>query len=975
MSTSNVITTGGGSTDRVYETIAQTAHGFVVTQPIYHDGSEWKASIAAPSGATVTQAVVTSVTDANTFEATTHGVATVAAHGLTVGEYYWLDQVTSIVTATQPLSGIAQGILHVRDVDMLFIDVEQATLIEVGTATETLHYLDIQHLTAGSGGSTSIAAVTTTIGAGYTVLDLGDTDLTSTDPKALINPTNNTVVIKQAGLYKLDFSMTVNTFADCSIRNNGTLISANFNNDVQFQEQHTFVTIDLVVGDVLEFSTELDTTNGTSVWAVSISVMQMPIGTIIPPVISTIENLHRVGYSASDNTAVVATILYGSDYRYDIDVAAITNTYNPQSLIDFTNDRIIIQNAGTYRIDGVAFHDSGINSQIRINGVVVHSAYPNAGQENLATQWMGLLNVGDTVEFGPSGVTLARNVSFNLEQLPVGSLLVIPEVVATNVALHYVDLQQLDAGVSGTDDIDMTATTIGSGYNVINFSDVNLITTHDPQSLVALGNNSITITQDGLYELNYTVTWDSASEIAIHKNGVIISASFNNVTAFVVQTTSVLVDLVIGDTLEFGTVDATVVTGCYAVSISVSQQPDAIYVAATNTIVENLHRAGYGASGALDVVASSGAPLKFDIDNVNITSTYDPNSMINYLDNTVEIQIAGLYKIESVVYHNTSAISLELRINNVVMHSAYPNSSGEHLSVQWLGNLNVGDAVAVGPSGVTTASGLSFSLEALPSASVFTPDVVAVETLHRTRLRDTTGGSTIAGDNDLTPAVADYNIGGIGTSGVVTITQGGLYRLAASFGNTVASNNSQVYVKLNGVKVARSIDSQTTSGQSDLLHAAATLDLSAGDVVVLGVYTGGSGTKSTVLDEQPTLEVVQLSSYSVLNQDVVPVLDQTTATATDSGYFDIGAMRMQWGVTACATAGQGSQTIIFPVVYGGAPMVQLTARGNSSNSEMLRLNGTPTTTSFAAYKDSTADSGSSWTTADDIHWFAIGPKP
>jgi hypothetical protein len=108
-----------------FEVISQTAHGFLKTQPVYHNGTDWQAS-QGDASTTVAQAVVTSVHDANNFVITTHGAVTVPSHGLTAGQYYWLDQATSAVTATTPASGIMQGILHVRDADTLFVDVEQA---------------------------------------------------------------------------------------------------------------------------------------------------------------------------------------------------------------------------------------------------------------------------------------------------------------------------------------------------------------------------------------------------------------------------------------------------------------------------------------------------------------------------------------------------------------------------------------------------------------------------------------------------------------------------------------------------------------------------------------------------------------------------------------------------------------------------------------------------------------------------------
>jgi len=111
------------------ELVVQATHGFNVLQPVYHDGTDWKAS-QGDLGEKVAQAIVTKVIDGSHFIVTTHGVAEVTAHGLTAGEYYWLDQASSAVVDTKQTSGIVQGLLHVRDANTIFVDVEQA--VEVG---------------------------------------------------------------------------------------------------------------------------------------------------------------------------------------------------------------------------------------------------------------------------------------------------------------------------------------------------------------------------------------------------------------------------------------------------------------------------------------------------------------------------------------------------------------------------------------------------------------------------------------------------------------------------------------------------------------------------------------------------------------------------------------------------------------------------------------------------------------------------
>jgi len=123
------------SADRVYEKITQTAHGLAVKDVVYHNGTAWVKAVASVDSSTA-QAIVTKVIDVNTFEITTHGVVTLTAHGLTVGNYYWLSQtVAGLATATQPSSGISQGVLFVRDANTVFVDVEQPINVSAGSVT------------------------------------------------------------------------------------------------------------------------------------------------------------------------------------------------------------------------------------------------------------------------------------------------------------------------------------------------------------------------------------------------------------------------------------------------------------------------------------------------------------------------------------------------------------------------------------------------------------------------------------------------------------------------------------------------------------------------------------------------------------------------------------------------------------------------------------------------------------------------
>jgi hypothetical protein len=134
---------------RTFEEIEQSAHGFTALQPVLHNGTNWVAA-QANNADTVAQAIVTKVVDANNFEVTTHGVATVTGHGLTVGEYYWLDGTSTAVTASQPASGIAQSVLHVRDANTVMIDIGQAMSASEAITEEDVSSIQLTRTTGQS---------------------------------------------------------------------------------------------------------------------------------------------------------------------------------------------------------------------------------------------------------------------------------------------------------------------------------------------------------------------------------------------------------------------------------------------------------------------------------------------------------------------------------------------------------------------------------------------------------------------------------------------------------------------------------------------------------------------------------------------------------------------------------------------------------------------------------------------------------
>lgn len=139
---------------RTFETVSQVAHGFAPLQPVYDTGAGWAAAQADDS-TTVAEGIVTRINSVDEFEVTTHGLATVV-NGLVVGEYYWLDQASSAVTAAQPTSGIAQSVLKVVSANQVRVDIGQAISISGGTVEEENRVL----IGSGTGGYQAAAAIT-----------------------------------------------------------------------------------------------------------------------------------------------------------------------------------------------------------------------------------------------------------------------------------------------------------------------------------------------------------------------------------------------------------------------------------------------------------------------------------------------------------------------------------------------------------------------------------------------------------------------------------------------------------------------------------------------------------------------------------------------------------------------------------------------------------------------------------------------
>ena len=122
---------GGTSFDQI-----QAGHGFTMFTPIYHDGSTWQKAQANASNTLATYVVTEYST--NAFTATKFGVIEAPAHGLTIGEFYYVSGATAgAITSTEPIFGYSNPVLYVQDATNVHIMAHRPSLIGDGNVSDS----------------------------------------------------------------------------------------------------------------------------------------------------------------------------------------------------------------------------------------------------------------------------------------------------------------------------------------------------------------------------------------------------------------------------------------------------------------------------------------------------------------------------------------------------------------------------------------------------------------------------------------------------------------------------------------------------------------------------------------------------------------------------------------------------------------------------------------------------------------------
>jgi len=127
-SAGQVLTTNGSDT-LTWETVSgsdikfdlnQASPTLAVMNAVYHDGADWQKAQADDPTTLGTHVVVSKATD--DYELAQAGRVTATAHGLTVGEYYFVSDATAgLLTSTEPTDNYSNPLVYVEDANTIHV--------------------------------------------------------------------------------------------------------------------------------------------------------------------------------------------------------------------------------------------------------------------------------------------------------------------------------------------------------------------------------------------------------------------------------------------------------------------------------------------------------------------------------------------------------------------------------------------------------------------------------------------------------------------------------------------------------------------------------------------------------------------------------------------------------------------------------------------------------------------------------------
>ena len=126
----NIIEIGGGGAGGSTTEVTQSSHGFAVKDAVRHNGTAW-VKAQANNASTLALGIVVVRTDANNFTVAQSGRFELTSHGLTVGQWYYVDFATAGgLTSTEP--SFSQPIVYVESTSHLFVYPYRPTAVFLG---------------------------------------------------------------------------------------------------------------------------------------------------------------------------------------------------------------------------------------------------------------------------------------------------------------------------------------------------------------------------------------------------------------------------------------------------------------------------------------------------------------------------------------------------------------------------------------------------------------------------------------------------------------------------------------------------------------------------------------------------------------------------------------------------------------------------------------------------------------------------
>ena len=403
----------------------------------------------------------------------------------------------------------------------------------------------------------------------------------------------------------------------------------------------------------------------------------------------------------------------------------------------------------------------------------------------------------------------------------------------------------------------------------------------------------------------------------------------------------------------------------------IEQVPTSTVVDPGMVPVESLDYVSYAtthaAPGAIVGVQNVGGRFWAQLDSAGWVSKYDPANLVtlNAAGDSVVIANAGLYEVQWNAGTDTFGDqALTILVNGAVVASGFGRTSAQTIpncSAVWIGQLNVGDAVAFAMGAGANMTPASFSVKQLPTSTVVDPGLITPTPLHRANWYGviTSAGTVNGGANtyQLSTASGSYDPNTLRSGETIVIEQSGVYRI---FGTSdAATSYSAVAIFINGVNSSATAGEAHTGGDAWRNSVELIRGLTAGDIVSFSATGGGTSHRAS-------FSIEQLPTSTVVDPGAVTVNDQAA-----SGYMDVGTCRFQWG--QLTNTSDAAQFVTLPAAFAStAYSLSLTPDDGwtvgAGEVTPWKWSG-KTTTSFNVDRDDDV-SGTAL-----VDWIAIGRKP